>query len=174
MSRPWTGARKAPEKEGKSPANDNPPKRKSETVKIDGKRMRVVTSAAGKTTVTEAPVLEWRLQAAQVRRLRQMPEHGRQFLLVGGMEAGKRGPQAAVQAQATGLEPGNPDLTILLFGGRCAFIENKTLTGRLSPAQIQRHAALRKIGHIVEVVKVGTEQEAADAAESLVRGWLAR
>lgn len=116
---------------------------------------------------------EWKLQAAQVRRLRSMPEHGREFLLVGGMEAGKRGPQAAVQAQATGLTAGHPDLTIFLRGGRCAFIENKTMSGRVSPAQRDRHAALQALGFVVVVVRAATEQEAADQAEALVRGWLA-
>lgn len=116
---------------------------------------------------------EWKLQAAQVRALRAMPEHGREFLLVGGMEAGKRGPRAAVQAQATGLTAGHPDLTLFFRGGRCAFIENKTMTGRVSPAQRERHAELAKLGFDVEVVRAATEQEAAAMAVELVRGWLA-
>lgn len=116
---------------------------------------------------------EWKLQAAQVRALRSLPEHGREFLLVGGMEAGKRGPRAAVQAQATGLTAGHPDLTIFLRGGRCAFIENKTMSGRVSPAQRERHAALEELGFDVEVVRAATEQEAAAMAVELVRGWLA-
>lgn len=117
---------------------------------------------------------EWKLQSAQVRALRSMPEHGREFLLVGGMEAGKRGPRAAVQAQATGLTAGHPDLTIFLRGGWCAFIENKTMSGRVSPAQRERHAALTELGFSVEVVRAATEQEAAAKAVELVRGWMAR
>ncbi len=126
-----------------------------------------------KTTLVEAPVLEWRLQAAQIRSLRALPTYGRQFLLVGGMEAGRRGPQEQVKAKATGLTAGHPDLTIFLPGGRCAFIENKTAKGRLSPAQVERHDALRAIGHTVEVVRASTEEEAAAAAVGLVCGWLA-
>lgn len=116
---------------------------------------------------------EWRLQAAQVRALRAMPEYGREFLLAGGMEASKRGPRAAVQAQATGLTAGHPDLTIFFRGGRCAFIENKTMAGRVSPAQRQRHAALQALGFDVAIVRAATEAEAAGQAVALVSQWLA-
>src|SRR5690606_6910218 len=135
----------------------------TQTVRINGVRTRLVTKD-GKVTAKTATPLEWELQAAQVRALRAMPEYGKQFLFVGGMEAGKRGPRAQVQAIATGLTAGHPDLTIFLFAqpgsmGRCAFIENKVGNpttgsgGKLSPAQIDRHAALRKLGHVVEVVR---------------------
>lgn len=116
---------------------------------------------------------EWRLQAAQVRRLRSMPEHGRQFLLAGDQNAARRGPRAAIEAQATGMTPGEPDLRIYLPNGRLAMIENKTLKGRLSPAQRDRHAALSRLGHTVAVVRAATEQDAADQAEALIRQWLA-
>lgn len=124
---------------------------------------------------------EYKLQAAQVRRLRALPEYGRSFLLVGGMEAGKRGPQAATIAKATGLTAGHPDLTIFVVGGRCGFIENKTAeaakkkkrTNGLDPAQVDRHAALRKLGHTVEVIVAANENEAADKAEAFVRKMLA-
>jgi hypothetical protein len=124
---------------------------------------------------------EWRLQAEQCRRLRAMPEYGRSFLFVGGMEAGKRGPRAAVMAKATGLTAGHPDLTIFLPSGRCAFVENKTAdaakkkkrTNGLDPAQIERHAALRALGHTVEVIVAANENDAAEAAVAFVRGLLA-
>lgn len=97
------------------------------------------------------------------------------------MEAGRRGPQAATIAKATGLTAGHPDVTIFLTGARCAFIENKTeeaakkkkRTGGLDPAQIERHAALRALGHTVEVIVAANENEAADKAEMFVRGLLA-
>ena len=117
-------------------------------------------------------VPEWRLQAAQVRALRAMPEHGRLFLLAGDQNAARRGPRAQVQAKATGMTSGEPDLRIYLAQGRVAFIENKTAKGRLSPEQRDRHAAMARLGHVVEVVRAATEQEAAERAVTLVRTWL--
>lgn len=122
--------------------------------------------------LVEAPVLEWRLQASQVRALRALPEYDREFTLVGGMEAGKRGPQAQIQAQATGLTPGHPDLTLFFAGGRCAFIENKGERGRVSAVQKERHEMLRHLGFDVVVVQTSTESEAAARAVELVRAWL--
>lgn len=147
-------------------------KRQTQTTTLNGKRTRIITTP-GKVTIVEPPVLEWRLQAAQVRALRAMPEYGRQFLLVGGMEAGRRGKQEAVKAKATGLTAGHPDLTILLPNARCGMIENKNAEGRLSLAQRDRHAALAAIGHHVVVIKAATEAEAADRAVAQVRAWLA-
>jgi hypothetical protein len=158
-------------------ANDNQPAARAtttQTVRIAGKRVRLVTKD-GKVVVKAAPALEWELQAAQVRALRKMPN----ILFVGGMEAGKRGPRAQAMALATGLTAGHPDLTIFLPGGRCAFIENKVGNpvtgsgGRLSPAQVARHAALRALGHTVEVIRATTPEDAAAQAVSLVTGWLA-
>lgn len=136
-------------------------------------RRKTTTMANGTKVVTtklvEAAHHEWELQHAQCRELAKIPN----ILFVGGMEAGKRGPRAQVIAKATGLTAGHPDLTILLPGARCAFIENKVGKGKLSPAQIERHAALRSLGHIVEVVRATTPSEAADRAVALVMGWLA-
>lgn len=151
-------------------------KRQTQTTKLNGKRVRIVTttSASGtKVTVKAAPVLEWELQAEQVRQLKAMPEYGKRFLLIGGMEAGRRGKSEQVKAKATGLTAGHPDLTIFLPGGRVAMIENKAENGRLSAEQKERHAALKAIGHIVEVVKAETKTAAASAAVELVKGWLA-
>jgi hypothetical protein len=146
--------------------------KQTQTTTINGQRVRLVTSA-GKVTVKPAPVLEYALQAAQVRALRAMPEYGRQFLLVGGMEAGKRGRQESVKAKATGLTAGHPDLTIFLPNGRCGLIENKGAEGRLSTEQKERHAALARIGHTVVVIRAASEAEAAERAVATVRGWLA-
>jgi hypothetical protein len=57
--------------------------------------------------------------------------------------------------------------------GRCAFIENKVGNGRLSPAQVARHAALRALGHTVVVLRATTPEDAAAQAVALVEGWLA-
>lgn len=151
----------------------------TKTVRIAGQRMKL-TTRNGRVTATPAPPLEWELQAAQIRALKAMPEYGKQFLLVGGMEAGKRGPRAQQQALATGLTAGHPDVTIFMPDGKCAFIENKVGNpttgsgGRLSPAQIDRHAALARLGHTVTVLRATTTEDAAAQAVALVRAWLAR
>lgn len=148
----------------------------TQTTTVKGKRVRITTTTkAGKTTVTmkAAPVLEWELQAEQCRRLKAMPEYGKLFLIMGGMEAGRRGRQEQMKAKATGLTAGHPDLTVFLPGGKVAMIENKAENGRLAPEQKKRHAALAAIGHVVEVVKATTTDEAAERAVALVRGWLA-
>lgn len=126
-----------------------------------------------RTRVVTAPVLEWRLQAAAVRALRAMPEYNQAFTIAADMNSGKRGPQAQVQAKATGLAPGEPDLRVYVRGGRLCSIEYKAARGRLSPEQTSRHALLRGLGFTVEVVKAGTEDEAATATTGLVREWLA-
>lgn len=137
-----------------------------QTVRINGKRVRLVTRN-GKVTTKDALPLEHELQAAQVRRLRGMG-----VLFAGDQNAAKRGPKAQAIAKATGMAPGEPDLRVYLPGGFCGFIENKVGNGRLSPAQQTRHADLRRLGFAVEVIRATSEQEAADKAEALVRGWL--
>ncbi|MFU0504134.1 VRR-NUC domain-containing protein [Pseudaminobacter sp. NGMCC 1.201702] len=151
-----------------STTSNAPGKRRQTTVTIKGKRMVVTTTAAGVTTVKTATPQEWECQSEQVRRLRRIPG----VLFVGGMEAGKRGPRARMIALATGLTAGHPDLTIFMPGGRCAFIENKVGNGRLSPAQVARHTALRKLGFEVEVVRASSTDEAGDKAVELVKKWL--
>lgn len=151
--------------------------RQQQTTRMDGKRVRIVTTTGKdggtKVTVKAAPVLEWEMQAEQVRRLKAMPEYGKQFLLIGGMEAGRRGRMEQVKAKATGLTAGHPDLTIFLPFGKIAMIENKAENGRLSKEQVDRHAALRLIGHTVEVVKASSKDDAANHAAGLVSTWLA-
>lgn len=146
--------------------------RQTQTTKLNGKRVILTTSASGKVTIKDAPVLEWVLQAEQVRQLKAMPEFGKQFLILGGMEAGRRGKQEQMKAKATGLTAGHPDLTVFLPGARIAMIENKAEKGRLSWEQVERHAALKQLGHVVEVVRASTPDEAAAKAVGLVRGWL--
>jgi hypothetical protein len=143
----------------------------TQTARIDGKRMRI-TTRKGKVTAAPAPPLEWELQAAQVHALRAMPEYGAGFLLAGDMNAGKRGPRAQVQAKATGMEPGEPDLRIYGKGGRLLLIENKVGRAPLTPAQKDRHPAMAGLGHPVTVLRANDAATAAADAVSLVRGWL--
>lgn len=129
-----------------------------------------------KTKVVRATkaVPEWRLQAAQVRALRAMPEFCRRFTLAGDQNAGRRGKQTAAIAKATGMTPGEHDLRIYLEGGRLGLIENKAENGRLSPEQRDRHALLARLGFGYQaVIKAATEADAADMAMATVRGWLA-
>jgi len=127
----------------------------------------------GKTTVTDAPILEWQMQAAQVRALRKLPEYGKLFLLAGDMNAGKRGATATMQGKAAGMTAGEPDLRVYLPGGKVGLIENKVGKSPLTASQVERHPKLAAIGHPVTVLRATTEDDAAEQAVSLVRGWLA-
>jgi len=144
----------------------------TQTTRIDGKRVRIVTRG-GKVTIKQAPPKEWEGQAAQVRALRTLPEYGKLFLLAGDQNSAKRGPRAQQEAIAAGMTPGEADVRVYLAGGRLRMIENKVGNGRLSPAQVERHAALARLGHHVEVLRFTTTEEAAIKAVALVRGWLA-
>ncbi|WP_174020419.1 VRR-NUC domain-containing protein [Agrobacterium fabrum] len=149
------------------------PRGTSQTTRINGKRVVIRTSAKGEVSVADAPIKESEGQAAQVRALRALPEFGRQFLLAGDMNSAKRGPRAQADAIATGMTPGEADLRIYLKGGQLRMIENKVGKGRLSSAQVARHASLVRLGHPVEVVRFTSTAEAASKAVSLVKGWLA-
>ncbi|SFB52423.1 hypothetical protein SAMN03159496_04649 [Rhizobium sp. NFR07] len=149
------------------------PKPTQQTVRIKGVRTIIRTSASGKVTTKAALPKEWELQAAQVRSLRSMPEYGKQFLLAGDQNAAKRGPRAQQEAISAGMTPGEPDVRIYLANGQIRMIENKVGKGRLSPQQKERHAALAKIGHHVEVVSAITPNDAARQAVDLVLAWIA-
>lgn len=154
----------------------------TQTVRINGARTIIRTSAKGKVTTKPALPKEWELQAAQVRALRSMPEYARtpreagpgKFTLAGDQNSAKRGPKAQMEAVAAGLTAGEHDVRIYLAGGQIALIENKVGKGRLSPAQVDRHAILSALGFGRQaVVRAVTEQDAAAQAVKLVRGWLA-
>ena len=150
-------------------------KTSTQTTRMNGKRVRIVTriTATGTSVkVTDAAPKEWEMQAAQVRALRAMPEYGKQFLLAGDQNSAKRGPRAQMEAAAAGMTPGEADLRIYLAGGQLRMIENKVGKGRLSPAQVDRHAALARLGHAIEVVRADTCAGAAVRAVELVRGWM--
>ena len=125
-----------------------------------------------RTKVVPRAVQEYEIQAEAVRRLRAMPEFAKWFTLAGDMAAGKRSPQAATIAKATGLVPGEPDLRVYLLGGRLCMIEFKAGKGRESTEQVDRIALLDSLGFTVVVVKAATADEGATRAVQLVRGWL--
>lgn len=151
----------------------------TQTVKIAGKRVRLVTRD-GRVSMKDAPMLEEDMQAAMVAALRKMPEYGKRFLFAGDMNAERRGHKARTKALKTGMAAGEPDLRVYGEGGRLLLIENKV--GVFDPAkpdkyltdsQKVRHPALAAIGHPVTVVYATTESDAAAQAVALVRGWLA-
>lgn len=166
-------------------------KRTTQTTKLNGQRVRIVTTtgAAGtKVTVKAAPVLEWQLQAAAVRQLKAMPEYAstasmvaandnasiQSFAIAADMNGDYRSKRAAVIAKATGIAAGDPDLRLYGQNGSLLLIEFKNAEGRLSGDQKERHALLRALGYRIEVVKAANETEAAELTVGLVRSWLRR
>lgn len=144
----------------------------TQTVRINGVRTKITTKA-GKVTTKPALPLEWELQAAQVRHLRNFPEYGTQFILAADMNAERRGPKARTIALASGMTAGEPDLRIYANGGRLLLIENKVGRGRLSPAQVDRHAALTRLGFNVIVLRSTSEEDAVAQATAAVLEFIA-
>jgi len=62
---------------------------------------------------------------------------------------GKDGQKRRIQ----GVEPGTPDLLVLLDGGRCVWIELKGPKGRMELSQVAWHTAARALGHRVVVAR---------------------
>jgi len=158
----------------------------TQTTRINGKRVVIRTSATGKVTVKEAPVLEWELQAAAVRALKAMPNYAKDadalasnakagipsFTLAADMNGDYRSGNAAVKADATGIAAGDPDLRIYLPNGVLRLIEYKGKLGRLTDSQKERHPLLEALGHPVVAVKVSTEEDAVNQSVTLVKSWL--
>lgn len=155
----------------------------SQTTRMNGKRVVIRTSATGKVTVTDAPILEWELQAAAVRALKAMPEYADKaedvtasqsprFTLAADMNGDYRNGNAAVKAEATGIAAGDPDLRVYLPNGVLRLIEYKGKLGRLTDSQRKRHPLLIALGHPVETVRVTTLEDAAERSIALVKGWL--
>lgn len=171
----------------KGGASAPPTTRRQTTVRIGGKRVRIVTQN-GKTVASAAPIEEWRLQAEAVRQLKAMPEYAATaggvrpgtFTFAADFNAGKRN---ATRAKATGVMAGEPDLRIYGYGARLLLIEYKNAEGELSVdkvvkgkkrvGQTTRHALLRALGYRVEVIKATTPEQCAAASVALVRGWVA-
>jgi len=167
-------------------ATTNATRPTTQTTRINGKRVVIRTSASGKVTVKEAPVLEWVLQAAAVRALKALPNYAKDadtlnantkagrpsFTLAADMNGDYRSGNAAVKAEATGIAAGDPDLRIYLPNGVLRLIEYKGKLGRLTDSQKERHPLLEALGHPVVTVKVSTEEEAVKQSVTLVKSWL--
>jgi hypothetical protein len=70
--------------------------------------------------------------------------------LVIRMEQGEeRDPWITQLHKALGLEPGAADLLWVRSRGRVVFIECKALDGSLRETQIEHHAVLRRMGHVI-------------------------
>ena len=145
--------------------------RTTQTVRINGARVRLVTQN-GKVTVKPAPMLEEDMQAAMATALRKMPDYGKRVLFAGDMNAERRGHKARTKAIKTGMAAGEPDMRIYGDGGRLLLIENKVGTSPLTNSQEKRHPALAAIGHPVTVVRATAPEDAAEQAVRVVRAWL--
>lgn len=170
----------------KSTTKTTRPATTRQTVRINGVRT-VLTTRNGKVTAKAAPVLEWQLQAAQMKALKKLPGYAKaasevrpgSFALAGDQNSAKRGPKARTQAIAVGLAAGEPDVRCYGYGGRLLLWENKVgkadpknPTKGLEPSQVVRHPLLAALGHPVHVIYAVSEEDAADQAVRLVRGWL--
>lgn len=113
---------------------------------------------------------EWRLQAAVVSEFHKWQDQGWQFEFAGDMNAGKRN---GARALLCGLKAGETDVRIYLPRARLKMIELKTIKGKLSQDQIDRHAKLRALGFEIETVYAKTSEDAVEQCRLLLAHWLA-
>lgn len=155
--------------------------RQTQTTRINGKRVRIVTTD-GKVTIKPAPVLEIDLQTEVVKHLKRLPEYvgtvanvrpGTFTLAADQNGSGFRGRNAAVKLKAAGMAAGEPDLRLNFYGGVIRYIEMKGEEGGLTESQKSRFPLLRALGFQIEVIEAATPEDAAQRAVSLVREWLA-
>jgi hypothetical protein len=109
----------------------------------------------------------------QMIRRRQQPERAIQIALIEHLQwrappdvfwthfpaGGRRSRVAGALLKGMGTKPGVPDLLIVRYG-RIFGVELKADRGRLSPAQIETHAAMRAAGAVIGTA--GTIDEALD------------
>jgi hypothetical protein len=123
-------------------------------------------------TVIIDNIPEWKYQAEVISRLHKLEDAGLPFTCAGDMNRGKRGRRAQMEAKATGLTAGEPDIRIYMVGGRLFSIELKTPRGSRSKEQRKRHALLISLGFEIITIAGKTPEELADAVEALVRSRL--
>lgn len=64
--------------------------------------------------------------------------------------------------KAMGMKAGVPDIIVIMHGGKSIFIELKTATGRLSPAQKEFHTKLNALMAPIYTVFANTANEAVE------------
>ncbi len=96
-----------------------------------------------------------------------MPEYGKLFEFAAGLEASRRGPKARTMALRTGMQAGNPDMSIYLANGHLRMVENKVGNAPLTASQKARHPRLDKLGHHVTVLRATSPEEKLRAAKWL-------
>lgn len=131
------------------------------------------------TKLVPRAVQEYEIQAEAVRRVRQIPGYGDEagpgvtFTCAADFNAGRRSPQQAVIAKATGIKAGEEDLRFFATGGRVLLVEMKGPKTPISEEQHKRHALHRHLGFRVEVVRGKTIEQGAADVVALVQDWLA-
>lgn len=116
--------------------------------------------------IAKAPkrLMEWHLQAAQVKALRRARDAGWPIRIEGDMNSGRRTLREQGIAAATGINPGAADIRVFLPAGKLLMIENKRTGGRRSKEQVEAHDEFTRLGHDIVVLTPGTPEEAAQAA----------
>lgn len=144
-----------------------------QTTRINGRRVVLTTTKAGKVTVKPAAATEDELQEAQCQAMRKHPAFGKAFTFAASLEAERRGPKARAKALRTGMMAGEPDLRLSFSGARLVYVENKVGNARFQPAQEPRHALLRSLGFTVHVIRATAPDHAASAILAIVNTALA-
>ena len=85
-----------------------------------------------------------------------------------GLEGAKRHPAEQARMKAMGMQSGHPDITLYLPHGKTIFIELKTLKGRVSDNQKERHETLKKLGFDVHVLKAEDGGVAIDIVQAIL------
>lgn len=109
-------------------------------------------------------LMEWHLQAAQVKALRRAKDAGWPIRIEGDMNSGRRTLREQGIAAATGINPGAADLRVFLPVGKLLMIENKRPGGKRSKEQVEAHDEFTRLGHDIVVLTPGSPDEAAEAA----------
>ena len=86
-----------------------------------------------------------------------------------GLEGAKRHPAEQARLKAMGMQPGQPDISLYLPGGRTVFIELKTEKGRVSDNQRERHELLKNLGFDVHVLRARDGGAAIDLVEAIIQ-----
>lgn len=115
---------------------------------------------------------EWRFQAEVIARLHKMEDDGFPLTCAGDMNAAKRSRAKQIEAKATGLTAGEPDVRVYIAGGRLLSIELKAKKGSRSADQKLRHARLEALGFEVLNPRAPTPEALADLVEAEVRARL--